>query len=311
MVGNGVTNWEYDTTPATVDVAYYRSLMSSSTYNSMQKLGCDFSGVAIGNFSNVSAECLGHLSTMYQGMQDIDVYNIYGECWGVNASANASNWTAAARSQLYGKTMINGEEKEYKKFMTAQEYTPWVKRVRRPKGDNQTDYGIPRCIYALPAAEQLNNATVRAQLNVNNSQVWRMCAVAGESTFSYTIGANASQWAYEALKDEPVRMLHYSGDQDASVPTIGTERWINALKWNTTKPWGPFMLADNQVAGYYQKFDGDLSLVTVHGAGHMVPQDQRERAYYILFNWVLQRKEFGHDEEAKPEEEPQPELLQW
>merc|ERR1712070_1202199 len=97
-----------------------------------------------------------------------------------------------------------------------------------------------------------------------------------------------------ALKNESsIRMLHYSGDQDASVPTIGTERWINAMNWTTTKDWGPYFLADNQVAGYYQQFEGNLSLATVHGAGHMVPQDQRERAYHILFNWVFQRGEFN------------------
>lgn len=245
-------------------------------------------------------------------MQDIDVYNIYGECWGANLSADATNFNAAdVRNQLYGKTMINGEEKEYKKFMTAQEYTPWVKRVRRSKVGDEPDYGIPPCIYALPAAEHLNNETVRAQLNVNNSQVWRMCAVRGKSDFSYTIDSRASQWAYEALKNTSVRMMHYSGDMDASAPTIGTERWINALNWNTTKAWGPYTLADNQVAGYYQEFDGDFSFITVHGAGHMVPQDQRERAYHIIFNWVFERTEFKKANETMIEEEPQPELLQW
>ena len=247
---------------------------------------------------------------MYQGIEDIDIYNIYGPCWGVNASANATNWTAEARSQLYGKTVINGEEKEYKKFMTAQEYTPWVKRVRKSKDDNDTDYGLPACIYALPAAEHLNTPKVRTQLHVG-PQVWRMCAT-NESTFGYTKSARASQWAYEDLKGK-TRMLHYSGDQDGSVPTIGTERWINALQWPTTKPWAPFKLSDNQVAGYYQQFDGDLTLVTVHGAGHMVPQDQRQRAYHILFNWVFERGEFAHkqDQDAQDVEEEKPELLQW
>lgn len=71
-----------------------------------------------------------------------------------------------------------------------------------------------------------------------------MCAVDGESTFEYTINPRASQWAYEDLKGA-IRMVHYSGDQDGSVPTIGTERWVNAMGWTTTKPWGPFKLGDN------------------------------------------------------------------
>lgn len=62
-------------------------------------------------------------------------------------------------------------------------------------------------------------------------------------------------------------------------------------------------MPDDQVGGYYESFEGDLTLITVHGAGHMVPQDQRERAYHILFNWLFQRGEFKHpsSEEDRPE----------
>lgn len=64
MVGNGVTNWTYDTTPATVDVAYYRSLLSSTTYRDMQKMGCDYAGIALNDITNISADCLGYFSVM-------------------------------------------------------------------------------------------------------------------------------------------------------------------------------------------------------------------------------------------------------
>lgn len=86
-------------------------------------------------------------------------------------------------------------------------------------------------------------------------------------------------------------MMHFSGDMDASVPTIGTERWVNNLGWNVTSDWQPFISPDNSsIGGYYEKLDGNMTLITVHGAGHMVPQDQRETAYYILFNWVFERE---------------------
>jgi len=73
------------------------------------------------------------------------------------------------------------------------------------------------------------------------------------------------------LRDTPIRMMHFSGDMDASVPTIGTERWVHELKWNATSPWQAHWTPDDYVGGYYQKFEGDFSLITVHGAGHMVP----------------------------------------
>lgn len=122
------------------------------------------------------------------------------------------------------------------------------------------------------------------------------------STFKYTKDASASQWAYELLRDTPVRMMHFSGDMDASVPTIGTERWVNRLGWNVTQQWQPHYTLDDQIGGYYEELEGELTLITVHGAGHMVPQDQREIAYHILFNWLFQRQEFEDvTKEDKPE----------
>lgn len=85
-------------------------------------------------------------------------------------------------------------------------------------------------------------------------------------------------------------MAHFSGDMDGSVPTTGTERWINELGWTVKKKWQPFF-EWGQIAGYFEEFDG-LTFITVHGAGHMVPQDQRSRAYHILFNWLFERGEF-------------------
>lgn len=83
-------------------------------------------------------------------------------------------------------------------------------------------------------------------------------------------------------------MLKFSGDQDAAVPTIGSINWINNMQknWGKTptevyRPW----FQDGQVAGYVEEWEG-MTFVTVQAAGHMVPQDQRERAHYMMNTWV-------------------------
>lgn len=43
MVGNGVTNWEYDTYPAFIEMAYYHSLYSDELYESMVFASCNYS----------------------------------------------------------------------------------------------------------------------------------------------------------------------------------------------------------------------------------------------------------------------------
>jgi serine carboxypeptidase-like clade 1 len=88
------------------------------------------------------------------------------------------------------------------------------------------------------------------------------------------IQEKGSQWIYEELKGK-YRMLFYSGDIDGAVPTIGSQKWISTLGWETTEDWRPYIV-NNQVAGYLEAYDGNLTFATVHGAGHMAPQFKRE-----------------------------------
>ena len=64
-------------------------------------------------------------------------------------------------------------------------------------------------------------------------------------------------------------MMHYSGDRDGAVPTFGTRKWVQALKWNMKKDWAPWT-TEGQVSGFIEKYDG-LDFVTVKGVGHMSP----------------------------------------
>ena len=94
-----------------------------------------------------------------------------------------------------------------------------------------------------------------------------MCTTA--STWRYYPEPEGSEFIYKELAGK-IRMLHYSGDVDGSVPSIGTRWWIDSLGWNTTEDWRPYMY-EGQVAGYVQSWEGGLTFGTVHGAGHMAP----------------------------------------
>lgn len=87
-------------------------------------------------------------------------------------------------------------------------------------------------------------------------------------------------------------MLKYSGDMDASVPTLGTLNWINALGRDTKKEWRQYKPdGHNNAAGFVWNLDG-LDFASVHGAGHMVPQDQRLRAHYLVSSFLNQTGPF-------------------
>lgn len=78
-----------------------------------------------------------------------------------------------------------------------------------------------------------------------------------------------------------LRILVYSGDVDAIVPSIGSRSWISALGTQVISPIRAWTL-DGQVGGWTTQYAG-LNFTTVRGAGHFVPEMQGSRAL-AMFN---------------------------
>lgn len=145
---------------------------------------------------------------------------------------------------------------------------------------------LPPCTFGQPIIDYLNRADVKTLMHISaNADPWDMCNM--EVNLLYERNITASQWVYSALKGK-YRMLKFSGDIDGAVPTLGTLKWIEELNWKITKQWQPFFV-NEQIAGYTEERDGNFTLVTIHGAGHMAPQDKRPETYHAIFNWLFQR----------------------
>ena len=85
-------------------------------------------------------------------------------------------------------------------------------------------------------------------------------------------------------------MMKYSGDKDGSVPTIGSLGWIQSLGRTINADWRAWYLeGTDTLAGFVEEFEG-LTFITVHGAGHMVPQDKRE-AGLTMINYFMSGKD--------------------
>jgi len=157
------------------------------------------------------------------------------------------------------------------------------KAKRRENGDK-----VHSCLGSDPLTSYLNSAIVKEALHVKSeSGVWYDC----QNDIDYTVLKEGSQFIYEELKGK-IAMLHYSGDKDGVVPTQGTLGWINNLNRTEVAPWrsykenGTIGEAAKQIAGYFWQLDG-LDFGTVHGAGHLCPQDQPARSYQLVVNWML------------------------
>lgn len=132
-------------------------------------------------------------------------------------------------------------------------------------------------------ADYLNRADVRAALNIPQSvQAWEGCTT--NDNFSYSFSVEASLWIYTILRPYGYKLMHYSGDTDGVVPTIGTRRWIQSLNWEVTNDWQPW-LTDGQISGYLIEYD-NFVFTTVHGVGHMAPQWKKKDVQNMIIKFV-------------------------
>ena len=147
----------------------------------------------------------------------------------------------------------------------------------------------------------LNRPDVRAALHVDHARPWAPCDDAvffGYSRHSHDAPMipvwqqllRASDWA--ALQMRPLKVLVFSGDNDAICGVHGTQLWIGRLGLNLTEFWRPWHFVDplygEQLGGYYSRWDG-LHFATVRGAGHEVPAYRPAAAYRLLETFLALR----------------------
>jgi len=128
IVGNGVTNWTYDTTPATVTELYWRSLISQQLHDNITAAKCDYSMIEFEN--DISAECMDYMTKFNSLIDKVNIYNIYGTCWNANITPSVHdhhNVLSAYNSDSnMAIKMIDGQLRTHKRFSSSREYTPWT-----------------------------------------------------------------------------------------------------------------------------------------------------------------------------------------
>ena len=75
MVGNGCTNWTYDTTPAMLNMTYWHALYNDELHDKMVEKECDYSGMPFGILP--SEECYDYYDTFENLTSNIFMYNIF------------------------------------------------------------------------------------------------------------------------------------------------------------------------------------------------------------------------------------------
>lgn len=160
------------------------------------------------------------------------------------------------------------------------ERAPWLRPFFRQDhpavttilGDGQSDY--------------LNRKDVRLALNIPSYlPAYEQCS--DEIYNSYKSYREGSFWIYSTLKKYGYRLMHYSGDTDGAVPTLGTRKWIAEQGWTASKEWRSWS-TDGQLSGNIIEYD-NFVFATVHGVGHMAPQWKRKDMTDLITNFIHNR----------------------
>ena len=161
MVGNGVANYDYDCTPAYIDMAYWHSLYSQELRDKIVAANCDFTGV--NPLSNASDECKEYYSEFSSLTSDVNVYDIFGICYGPDP-----------HPQMYKA----GAERGY----TSVDYTPFLYEGVEILG------GLPPCTFGTPILAYYGRDDVRAALHIpDEANEWDLCST--KVTLEYHRGA--------------------------------------------------------------------------------------------------------------------------
>ena len=91
MVGNGVTNWGFDTAAAYLDLAYWHNFVDSDFYWKVKGSGCSLAGVS--KKPQFESEECNKLSDDFEDMlEGVNIYNVVDNCYQSKTSLMYTPW---------------------------------------------------------------------------------------------------------------------------------------------------------------------------------------------------------------------------
>jgi serine carboxypeptidase-like clade 2 len=109
---------------------------------------------------------------------------------------------------------------------------------------------------------------------------WSPC-----SDIYYDIDSKGSIAQYKRIRlNSAVKIWLYNGDWDDVVPYPDTLKNLEKMNIRPVGVYKPWFVGEDH-AGFFQLYD-ELTVITVKGAGHMVPENKREAAFQMFYNFI-------------------------
>ncbi|XP_010557747.1 PREDICTED: serine carboxypeptidase-like 20 [Tarenaya hassleriana] len=275
LIGNGVSDSVYDDN-ALVPFAHGMGLISDALFQEVTK-ACNES------FYNPNGpECSEKLAKVDEDVGRLNMYNILEPCYHGNSSLSASDMKLPSSFLQLGITERALPVRK-RMFGRAWPLRAHVRPGKVPNWPQLLERTSVVCTDDRVATAWLNDPAIRRALHakeVSEIGSWTLCT--GRLDYIHD-NANLIN-LHINLTLSGYRALIYSGDHDMCIPFTGTEAWTRSLGYKVIDEWRPWM-SNDQVAGYTQGYENNLTFLTIKGAGHTVPEykPQESLEFYSRF----------------------------
>ncbi|KAK9287852.1 hypothetical protein L1049_016294 [Liquidambar formosana] len=257
IVGNPETDDYYDS-KGLLEYAWSHSVISDQIYERAKQV-CDFKAI------NWSSECNDAMNAVFEKYTEIDIYNIYAPKCLLNSKSSVAGSGGGGGGSV--KSSIEGKSSN------------GLRRMRIPGGYDPC--------YSPYTEEYFNRVEVQSSFHANinggnTSLQWKTCNDSILRTYNFNVFSILP--IYTKLIKAGLKIWVYSGDTDGRVPVIGSRYCIEALGLPLKSSWRSWF-HDQQVGGRIVEYEG-LTLVTVRGAGHLVPLNKPSESLSLIHSFL-------------------------
>ncbi|XP_075644389.1 serine carboxypeptidase-like 40 [Castanea sativa] len=237
-------------------------------------------GIIIGNaVINDETDTQGMLDYLetHAIVSDRDMYQIQKYCkFSSNASTQSHECIAASEAASKDISYINIYN-IYAPLCSSSNLTAQPKKTSIFRFDPCSEYYV----YAY-----MNRPDVQEALHANVTRLthdWEPCS---DVIQKWVDSPSTIIPHLQELMANGLRVWIFSGDIDGRVPVTSTKYSINKMQLPIKTAWHPWFLTKDQVGGYTQVYEGDLTFATVREAGHQVPSYQPARAFSLIKHFL-------------------------
>ncbi|KAL6113160.1 uncharacterized protein ACO6RY_11503 [Pungitius sinensis] len=262
-VGNGLSSYELND-QSLIYFGYYHGLFGEDLWRDLNINCCD-KGTC--NFYNTSSNQCNTMVNMAFGIvynSGLNEYALYLDCQG-------------------GRQFHRGYQRTISHLFTNLRKHPHSHKFSGGASPFPSLREVPPCINSTAQLNWLNRGDVRKALHIPDTlPPWDICS--DDVGDQYRNLYPTVKDVYLKLLSLGLRVLVYNGDTDMACNFLGGHWFVEHLGLAATTKYQAW-LHDNQIAGFYEQF-GNISFLTVKGAGHMVPQWAPGPAFHMFQSFI-------------------------